>query len=217
MAERYKDLLTPDEGAVYDRVIEIDLDTLEPHINGPFTPDLATPVSQMGHRAREQEWPEKISVCLIGSCTNSSYEDMTRAASLVRQATERGMKVACEFQVTPGSEQVRATMERDGLIATFESAGARVLANACGPCIGQWARHDVKLGQKNTILTSYNRNFTGRNDANPATHAFVSSPEVRRPSHQPIACPFCVYPFRLPFFSTFVVGDCDCLFGTAQL
>lgn len=183
-AERYRrELLTPDEGAQYDRVIELDLDTLEPHINGPFTPDLATPISSMAKTVEERDWPARISVCLIGSCTNSSYEDMTRAASIVRQAAERGLRVKSEFQVTPGSEQVRATMERDGLIEVFEKAGGLVLANACGPCIGQWARHDVKMGERNTILTSYNRNFTGRNDANPATHAFVSSPEVCNAAH----------------------------------
>ena len=178
LAEKYTDLLQPDRDAQYDRLIELDLSTLEPHINGPFTPDLATPISEMSGMVKAKEWPAMISVCLIGSCTNSSYEDMTRAASLVKQATARGLKVRSEFQVTPGSEQVRATMERDGLISIFEEAGAKVLANACGPCIGQWARHDVKLGQPNTILTSYNRNFTGRNDANPATHAFVTSPEL---------------------------------------
>ncbi len=172
-----KSLLTPDEGAHYDRVIEIDLNTLAPHINGPFTPDLATPVSEMKMVVDHEGWPAEIKVALIGSCTNSSYEDMTRSASLVRQAVARGLKIKTEFTVTPGSEQIRATMERDGLIEVFEAAGAQVLANACGPCIGQWKRHDVKLGEKNTIVTSYNRNFTGRNDANPATHAFVSSPE----------------------------------------
>lgn len=172
-----KSLLTPDEGAKYDQLIEIDLSTLQPHINGPFTPDLATPVSEMKNVVDKEGWPTQIKVCLIGSCTNSSYEDMTRSASLVRQATARGLKIKTEFTVTPGSEQIRATMERDGLIEIFEAAGAQVLANACGPCIGQWKRHDVKHGEKNTIVTSYNRNFTGRNDANPATHAFVSSPE----------------------------------------
>jgi aconitate hydratase len=176
-AEAHSALLRADSDAQYDRVIEIDLSALRPHINGPFTPDLATPVSEMHKAVAEHGWPRDISVALIGSCTNSSYEDMTRAASLVRQATARGLKLKTELTVTPGSEQVRSTMERDGLMEVFEKAGAMVLANACGPCIGQWKRHDVKTGEKNTIVTSYNRNFTGRNDANPATHAFVSSPE----------------------------------------
>lgn len=199
-AEQHRALLTADEGCAYDRVVELDLSTLQPHINGPFTPDLATPVSDMRTVAEERGWPTKIKVALIGSCTNSSYEDMTRAASLVSQATARGLKLRSEFTVTPGSEQIRATMERDGLIAVFEAAGAQVLANACGPCIGQWKRHDVKMGEPNTIVTSYNRNFTGRNDANPATHAFVSSPEhvtalafsgdIRfDPSRDVLACP----------------------------
>lgn len=173
----WSSLLTADEGCVYDRVIEINLSELKSHINGPFTPDLATPVGDMNTVAIEHGWPVEIKVALIGSCTNSSYEDMTRSASLVKQAVARGLKIKTEFTVTPGSEQIRATMERDGLIEIFEAAGAQVLANACGPCIGQWKRHDVKHGEKNTIVTSYNRNFTGRNDANPATHAFVASPE----------------------------------------
>lgn len=176
-ADVHKAFLRADEGVQYDKVIEIDLSALHPHINGPFTPDLATPVSEMRKVVGEKGWPQEIKVALIGSCTNSSYEDMTRSASLVRQAVASGLKLKTEFTVTPGSEQVRATMERDGLMKVFEEAGASVLANACGPCIGQWKRHDVKMGEKNTIVTSYNRNFTGRNDANPATHAFVSSPE----------------------------------------
>ena len=176
-AEEHWSLLKPDEGCHYDRIIEINLSQLQPHINGPFTPDLATPVSEMNSVVEAQGWPDEIKVALIGSCTNSSYEDMTRSASLVKQAVARGLKIKTEFTVTPGSEQIRATMERDGLIQVFEAAGAQVLANACGPCIGQWKRHDVKMGEKNTIVTSYNRNFTGRNDANPATHAFVASPE----------------------------------------
>jgi len=176
-ADAHQAFLRADDGVEYDRVIEIDLSTLRPHINGPFTPDLATPVEDMRTVVEEKGWPKEIKVALIGSCTNSSYEDMTRSASLVRQATSNGLKLKTEFTVTPGSEQIRATMERDGLMKVFEDAGASVLANACGPCIGQWKRHDVKQGEKNTIVTSYNRNFTGRNDANPATHAFVSSPE----------------------------------------
>ncbi|OMH84481.1 Aconitate hydratase, mitochondrial [Zancudomyces culisetae] len=170
--------LTPDEGHQYDQVIEIDLSKLEPRINGPFTPDLMTPISKMKETAIKNNWPEKMSVGLIGSCTNSSYEDMTRAASLARQALDAGLKAKSGFTITPGSEQVRATTERDGLLETFREAGGVVLANACGPCIGQWDRSDVEKGTPNTIVTSYNRNFTGRNDGNPATHAFVASPEI---------------------------------------
>lgn len=177
-AKKYSNFLKADPGATYDRVVEINLNELEPMINGPFTPDLATPVSQMKKAVEKNSWPSKISVNLIGSCTNSSYEDMTRAAYLAKQATDHGLKVKTPFTVTPGSEQIRATMERDGIIDTFNEAGATVLANACGPCIGQWKRHDVKHGEKNTIVTSYNRNFTGRNDGNPGTHSFVTSPEI---------------------------------------
>jgi aconitate hydratase len=170
--------LKADEGAEYDQVIDINLSELEPHINGPFTPDLATPVSRFAAEAKKNNWPLELKVALIGSCTNSSYEDMTRSASIVRQAQEHGLDVKSKFTVTPGSEQIRATIERDGMIETFEKAGGIVLANACGPCIGQWDRQDVKKGEVNSILTSYNRNFTGRNDANPATHAFVASPDI---------------------------------------
>jgi aconitate hydratase len=154
------------------------LSELEPHINGPFTPDLATPISKLAEESKKNGWPDDVRVGLIGSCTNSSYEDMTRSADIVRQAAEHGLTFKSKFTVTPGSEQVRATIERDGQIETFEKAGAVVLANACGPCIGQWDRTDVAKGEKNTIVTSYNRNFTGRNDANPATHAFVTSPDL---------------------------------------
>lgn len=180
LALKHKDtLLTPDTDCSYDRVIEIDLDTLEPHVNGPFTPDLAHPISKLKEHAVSNNWPMTISVGLIGSCTNSSYEDMARAASLAKQAVAHGVKVKSrEFVVTPGSEQIRSTIERDGLTNVFRDIGGSVLANACGPCIGQWARHDVKKGDRNTIVSSYNRNFTGRNDANPATHAFVTSPEM---------------------------------------
>ncbi|KAL1117112.1 hypothetical protein AAG570_004440 [Ranatra chinensis] len=177
-AARFKDLLTPDEGADYDQLVEIDLSTLEPHVNGPFTPDLAHPISKLGENAKKAGWPMKISVSLIGSCTNSSYEDMSRCASIAREALKHGIKSATPFNVTPGSEQVRATIERDGIAQTLREFGGTVLANACGPCIGQWDRKDVKKGEKNTIVNSYNRNFTGRNDANPATHAFVTSPEL---------------------------------------
>jgi len=178
LAEKHKDLLRPDEGAQYDRLVEINLSELEPHVNGPFTPDLATPISKLAEVAKKNGWPDEVKVGLIGSCTNSSYEDMTRAASIVKQAASHGLKMKSTFMVTPGSEQVRATIARDGIIDTFTKAGGAVLANACGPCIGQWKREDVKKGEKNTIVTSYNRNFTGRNDANNATHAFVTSPEL---------------------------------------
>nr|CAD7423399.1 unnamed protein product [Timema monikensis] len=171
-------LLSADAGAKYDKVIELDLDKLEPHINGPFTPDLAHPISKVGQTAKEKGWPLDIKVGLIGSCTNSSYEDMGRCASIVKQAMKHGIKSKIPFNVTPGSEQIRATIERDGIAQTLRDFGGTVLANACGPCIGQWDRKDVKKGEKNTIVTSYNRNFTGRNDANPATHCFVTSPEL---------------------------------------
>ncbi|KZO91775.1 aconitate hydratase [Calocera viscosa TUFC12733] len=177
-AKAFQHNLQPDKGAEYDQVVEINLSELEPHINGPFTPDLATPISKLKEAAKENGWPEEIKVALIGSCTNSSYEDMTRSASIVQQAADHGLSTKSKFTITPGSEQVRATIDRDGMIDTFEAAGGLVLANACGPCIGQWDRRDVKKGEKNTIVTSYNRNFTGRNDANPATHAFVASPDI---------------------------------------
>ena len=170
--------LLPDRDAEYDRHLEIDLSSLEPHINGPFTPDLATPLSKFAAAVRENGWPEELKVGLIGSCTNSSYEDMSRAASIAREAAEHGLKTKSQFTVTPGSEQIRATIERDGQMGTLSDAGGLVLANACGPCIGQWDREDVKKGERNSIITSYNRNFTGRNDANPATHAFVASPDL---------------------------------------
>jgi len=154
------------------------LSQLEPHINGPFTPDLATPVSKFASAVTAGNWPKELKVGLIGSCTNSSYEDMQRAASIAKQALDNGLKVKSKFTITPGSEQIRATIERDGLMDIFTKVGGQVLANACGPCIGQWNRTDVKQGEKNSIVTSYNRNFTGRNDGNPSTHAFVTSPEI---------------------------------------
>jgi aconitate hydratase len=178
MAAKHRELLKADEGCEYDRLVEINLDELQPHINGPYTPDLSTSLADMKEAVEKNQWPSDIRVALIGSCTNSSYEDMARSASIARQAAEKGLKVKSQFTVTPGSEQVRATIERDHLLKDFESVGAMVLANACGPCIGQWNRKDVKQGEKNTILTSYNRNFTGRNDANPGTHAFIGSPEI---------------------------------------
>lgn len=177
-ADKHMDLLTPDPDCKYDRLIELDLSTLEPHINGPFTPDLAHPVDKVGAAAKKNSWPMDIKVGLIGSCTNSSYEDMGRCASIIKEAMKHGLKSKIPFNVTPGSEQIRATIERDGIAQIMRDFGGTVLANACGPCIGQWSRSDVKKGEKNTIVTSYNRNFTGRNDANPATHAFVTSPEI---------------------------------------
>jgi len=173
-----KSLLSPDEGCKYDQVIEIDLSTLQPHVNGPFTPDLATPIADLGDAAKSNGWPLEIRDGLIGSCTNSSYEDMSRVASLMKQALAKGVKAKGNFYITPGSEQIRATIEKDGLADTMREFGGVVLANACGPCIGQWDRTNAKKGEKNTIVTSYNRNFTGRNDANPATHCFVTSPEM---------------------------------------
>ncbi len=162
----------------YDEIVEIDLTRLEPHIVGPHTPDLARPVSQMAADVQAHGYPAPLTAALIGSCTNSSYEDIGRAAHLARQARARGLRARVPLLVTPGSEQVRATIERDGLLADLEAIGATVLANACGPCIGQWERTDVPKGQKNSILTSYNRNFPARNDGNPGTHAFIASPEV---------------------------------------
>lgn len=162
----------------FDQVVEINLSELEPHINGPFTPDLATPVSKMANTLRENAWPEKIEWGLIGSCTNSSYEDISRAASIAEQALEKGLKTKAEFGINPGSEQVRFTIERDGYIDTFEKLHAKIFTNACGPCIGQWARTGADKKEKNSIIHSFNRNFAKRNDGNPNTHAFVASPEM---------------------------------------
>lgn len=178
-AKIYKDdLLSADAHAEYDEVVEIDLNTLEPYINGPFTPDLATPISKMKEVAVENKWPLEVKVGLIGSCTNSSYEDMSRSASIIKDAASHGLKAKSIFTVTPGSEQIRATIARDGQLDTFKEFGGVVLANACGPCIGQWDRQDIKKGDKNTIVSSFNRNFTSRNDGNPETHSFVASPEL---------------------------------------
>ena len=207
-ADGFKEHLRADAGAVYDQVIELDLSQLVPHVNGPFTPDLGNPIDKLGENARKNGWPVEISAGLIGSCTNSSYEDITRSASLVRQAEAAGLKFKIPYNVTPGSETVRATISRDGFTQVFEKAGATVLANACGPCIGQWNRSDVPTGKANSIVTSYNRNFGApraartlcfpcesgrlltpalplspslaakRNDGNPGTHAFVTSPEI---------------------------------------
>ena len=162
----------------FDEVIEINLSELEPHINGPFTPDLAWPLSKFAAAVKENGWPQKLSVGLIGSCTNSSYEDISRSASLAKQAVDKGLKAKSEFTITPGSEQVRFTVERDGFLSTFDKMGGVVLANACGPCIGQWARHGAEKQEKNSIITSFNRNFSKRADGNPNTHSFVASPEI---------------------------------------
>jgi aconitate hydratase len=184
IANRMKEYLTADEevyknpSQYFDQVIEINLSELEPHINGPFTPDLATPVSQFAALVKEKGWPDKLEVGLIGSCTNSSYEDLTRAASVAQQAINKKLKARSSFTITPGSEQVRFTAERDGLLNTFEEIGGIVLANACGPCIGQWARYGADKQERNSIMTSFNRNFAKRNDGNPNTHGFVASPEI---------------------------------------
>lgn len=162
----------------FDEVIEIDLSTLEPHINGPFTPDLAWPISKFAAAVKENGWPEKLEVGLIGSCTNSSYEDISRAASLAQQAIDKNLTAKSEFTITPGSEQVRYTVDRDGFLSTFDKMGGVVLANACGPCIGQWARHGAEKQERNSIITSFNRNFAKRADGNPNTHSFVASPEI---------------------------------------
>lgn len=162
----------------FDQVIEIDLSTLSPHINGPFTPDLATPVAEMRQKATENDWPLKVEWGLIGSCTNSSYEDLARAASIAKQAVEKGLVTKAEFGINPGSEQVRFTAERDGLLKPFEDLNATIFTNACGPCIGQWDRAGAEKGEKNTIVHSFNRNFSKRADGNPNTHAFVTSPEM---------------------------------------
>ena len=162
----------------FDQLIEINLSELEPHINGPFTPDRGTPVSKMKEEAKANDWPIKVEWGLIGSCTNSSYEDMSRAASIVRQAVEHGITPKAEFGINPGSEQIRYTIERDGIIADFEKMGTKVFTNACGPCIGQWDRAGADKGEKNTIVHSFNRNFSKRADGNPNTHAFVTSPEM---------------------------------------
>ena len=162
----------------FDQVIEINLSELEPHLNGPFTPDLATPISKMKEEAAKNGWPMEVKVGLIGSCTNSSYEDISRAASLAKQVKTKGLKSKAQFTITPGSEQVRYTIERDGFITLFDEIGANVFANACGPCIGQWSREGAEKGEKNTIVHSFNRNFAKRADGNPNTYAFVGSPEL---------------------------------------
>lgn len=162
----------------FDEVIEINLDDLRPHLNGPFTPDLATPISEMSDKARKNDWPLKVDWGLIGSCTNSSYEDLTRAASIAKQAVDKKIKAKSDFGINPGSEQIRYTAERDGILKIFEDLDATIFTNACGPCIGQWDRSDLKGDEKNTIVHSFNRNFSKRADGNPNTHAFVGSPEM---------------------------------------
>ena len=184
MANKIKSHLTADPEVYanpekyFDQIIEINLSTLEPHLNGPFTPDLATPISKMKEEAAKNGWPTKVQVGLIGSCTNSSYEDIARSASLAEQVANKGLKTKAEFTITPGSEQVRYTIERDGFIKTFHRIGATVFANACGPCIGMWSRMGSDKKEKNTIVHSFNRNFQSRNDGNPNTYAFVGSPEL---------------------------------------
>ena len=184
LADGIKDYLRPDKEVYanpekyYDQVLELDLSKLEPYVNGPFTPDLATPISQFAKAVKENNWPQRLEVALIGSCTNSSYEDISRSASLAQQAIDKKLKARAEFTITPGSEQVRYTIEKDGFLKTFDKIGGVVLANACGPCIGQWARHIDDPNRKNSIITSFNRNFAKRNDGLASTHAFVASPEI---------------------------------------
>lgn len=183
-ANKIKEYLTGDPEvyenpeAYFDQVIEIDLSALQPHLNGPFTPDLATPVGELGEKARENNWPIKVDWGLIGSCTNSSYEDLTRAASIAKQAVEKKLVPKSDFGINPGSEQIRYTAERDGILKVFDDIGATLFTNACGPCIGQWDRSDRKGDEPNTIVHSFNRNFSKRADGNPNTHAFVGSPEM---------------------------------------
>ena len=184
LADKVKEHLTGDAECYdkpekyFDQVVEINLSELEPHINGPYTPDLAWPISKFAQAVKENNYPQKLEVGLIGSCTNSSYEDLDRAASLARQAVDKKLKVKSEFTVTPGSEQIRFTVDRDGQLKDFEKMGGVVLANACGPCIGQWARHTDDPNRANSIITSFNRNFSKRNDGNPQTRSFVASPEL---------------------------------------
>jgi aconitate hydratase len=183
-ANKVKDYLTADPEVYedpekyFDEVIEINLSELMPHINGPFSPDIATPVHEMKERAKKNDWPLKVEWGLIGSCTNSSYEDLSRAASIAQQAIDKGLVTKAEFGINPGSEQVRYTAERDGFLDVFENLDAKIFTNACGPCIGQWAREGADLQEKNTIVHSFNRNFSKRADGNPNTHAFVASPEM---------------------------------------
>jgi aconitate hydratase len=184
MADKIKEELRSDPevyqnpSKYYDQIIEIDLNTLEPHLNGPFSPDIATPISSIKEVAEKNGWPLKVDVGLIGSCTNSSYEDISRAASIAKQAADKNISAKAEYTITPGSELVRFTVERDGFLTIFNQIGGKVFANACGPCIGQWAREGAEKQQKNTIVHSFNRNFAKRADGNPNTYAFVASPEL---------------------------------------
>lgn len=184
MANSIKEHITADPEAYeepekfFDQIIEINLSELEPHINGPFTPDIATPISQLPIKTKENNWPENMEVGLIGSCTNSSYEDLTRAASIIKQAIDKDIEIKAELLINPGSEKIRRTAERDGILKIFEEAGAKIMANACGACIGQWKRPNADKKERNSIITSFNRNFAGRNDGNPNTHAFIASPEI---------------------------------------
>jgi aconitate hydratase len=183
-AEEFKDCLVADPEIevhpekFYDQIIEIDLDTLEPYVVGPYSPDLARPISKLASEVKEKGYPEKFKVALIGSCTNSSYEDMSRAAQVAEQGAKLGLKAQSEFMITPGSEQIYETIKRDGQLQTLEKIGGVVLANACGPCIGQWKRSDIVAGEVNSIITSFNRNFARRNDGNAETLAFMGSPEI---------------------------------------
>ncbi len=184
LAQKHKQYLTADPEVekdpktYYDQIVEIDLDTLEPYVVGPHTPDLARPVSDLAAEVKEKGYPDHIKYALIGSCTNSSYEDMSRAANVAKQAADKGIKASIGFLITPGSEQIYETIGRDGQLQTLESIGGTVLANACGPCIGQWKREDITPGERNSIITSFNRNFQKRNDGNPETLAFIGSPEI---------------------------------------
>jgi aconitate hydratase len=184
MASKYAENLQADKEVLadpksyYDQIVEIDLDALEPYVVGPHTPDLARPISQFAQEIKEKGYPEKLSCALIGSCTNSSYEDMSKAANVAQQGAEHGLKASCGFLVSPGSEQIYETIKRDGQLKALEGIGATVLANACGPCIGQWKREDIKPGESNSIITSFNRNFQKRNDGNAETLAFIGSPEI---------------------------------------
>jgi aconitate hydratase len=178
LAQKNADLLRADDNAPYDRVLELDLSTLEPYVTGPHTPDRARPISKLKDEVASEGFPDKLSSALIGSCTNSSYEDIARVVDVAKQAKAAGVKAAVPFLVTPGSDQIYETIKRDDFVGTLESVGAVVMANACGPCIGQWKRDDVKPGEKNSIINSFNRNFPGRNDGNAETLSFIASPEL---------------------------------------
>jgi aconitate hydratase len=178
LAEKNAELLRADDGAAYDRVLELDLSGLEPYVTGPHTPDRARPLSRLRDEVEKEGFPDRISSALIGSCTNSSYEDIARVVDVARQAKAAGVKAPIPFLVSPGSDQIYETIKRDGFVTALEGVGAMVLANACGPCIGQWKRDDIKSGEKNSILNSFNRNFPGRNDGNAETLSFIASPEL---------------------------------------